>query len=291
MSADPLEAFIAYTRGELTKAGLERVDFDGNVYWRGGSGDVVVLLHGVNDQAGTWSTIVPLISSSGSSVPRQAPEELRGTEEPRNFRLVVPDLAGHGDSEPHEGPIAMSEIVARMHAILERETASDVTLVGNSMGGWVAMLYALDHPERVARLVLESASGMTWPVSVPLVAQTREQAIAMLRAVHGPAATIADWMIDALLARATSSPMLRVAQSGVLQYLLDAKLPSLTKPATLIWGADDGVLPVAYAEALRARLADARLHVIDGAAHIPHRQQPERFVECLNKSFSPSAHA
>jgi len=271
MSGDPLESFIAFTRAELAKAGLERVSFDGNVYWRGGSGDAIVLLHGVNDQAGTWSTIAPMLVAKHA--------------------LIVPDLAGHGESEPAEGPIAMGEIVARLDAILEHENAHDVTLVGNSMGGWVAMLYALDHPERVARLVLESASGMTWPVSVPLVAQNRDQAVVMLRAVHGPSMAIPDWMIDALLARAAASPMLRVARAGVVQYLLDAKLPSLAPPATLIWGADDGVLPVAYAEALRAKLAYARLHVIDGAAHIPHRQQPDRFVECLSKSFSPSAHA
>jgi pimeloyl-ACP methyl ester carboxylesterase len=90
-----------------------------------------------------------------------------------------------------------------------------------------------------------------------------------------------EWMIDALLERATSSPMLRVAQAGVLQHLLDARLPQLDVPTTLIWGADDGVLPVAYAEALRAKIKGSTLQIIEGAAHIPHRQQPERFLACL----------
>ena len=65
-------------------------------------------------------------------------------------------------------------------------------------------------------------------------------------------------------------------------------LPSLRVPTTLIWGKDDGLLPVAYAEALQKKIAGSKLMIIDGAAHMPHRQQPERFLECLSKSSSPS---
>jgi pimeloyl-ACP methyl ester carboxylesterase len=261
--ADPLETFLRLTRDALVAAGLERVEHDGSVYFRGGQAPspVLVLLHGANDQAGTWAAVVPQLL--------------------QRYRLLVPDLAGHGESAPAEGPLPLQLILDNLSAIVDREGIERGTFVGNSMGGWISMLYALANPSRVERLVLEDASGIMWTVTVPLFSRTREEAVLALRAVHGPHAEIAEWMIEALLARATSSPMLRVAQAGVVPHLLDARLPELDVPTTLIWGADDGVLPVAYAEALRAKIKGATLQVIDGAAHIPHRQQPERFLECL----------
>jgi pimeloyl-ACP methyl ester carboxylesterase len=266
---DPYDQFIAYTRAELARSGMERVQFGENVYWRGGSGPVLVLLHGANDQAGTWSPVTATLVKS--------------------YRVIAPDLSGHGESGPAEGPVAMSRMVGELHAILDREHIECATLAGNSMGGWVAMLYALEHPGRVDRLVLEDASGMIWPLTVPLVANDRDAAMKIMHAVHGPTAPVPEWTIDALMSRAGSSPMLRVGQAGVLQYLLDNRLGDLNVPATLIWGANDGVLPVAYAEALQKKIKRSELFVIDDAAHIPHRQQPERFLECLSKSSSPSA--
>ncbi|MEO8035518.1 MAG: alpha/beta hydrolase [Acidobacteriota bacterium] len=257
-----LEYYVAATRQALTAAGLERMDEAGRVFWRGGRGEkTIVLLHGVNDQAGTWAPVVAALMAS--------------------HKLLVLDLSGHGDSEPHEGALPISRILSDLHAVIEAEAPAPVTLVGNSMGGWVSMLYALVHPDCVERLVLEDGSGMSWPVTVPLLAQTREQAAALFRAANGPSAWAPDEALDALVAWAAVSPLMRVMQGGILDHLLDDRLGELDLPVTMIWGADDGLLPVAYAEALRDRIRGARLHVIEGAAHIPHRQRPERFLECL----------
>jgi pimeloyl-ACP methyl ester carboxylesterase len=258
--ADPIASFVASTRDALAAAGLERVQRGGDVYWRGGSGGTtLVLLHGVNDQAGTWSPIVPMLVD--------------------RYRLIVPDLAGHGESAPASGPLPMKLIVERLRAIVENEGDRPVTLVGNSMGGWVSFLYAFSND--VERLILEDSSGMMWTPTVPLFPRTREEAMIALRGVHGPDAVIHDFMVEAMLQRAIDSPLTRVAEAGVFEYLVDARLPQLDRPVSLIWGADDGVLPVAYAEALRQRIRGATLEVIPGAAHIPHRQQPEKFVACL----------
>ena len=95
--SDPVTALIATMRLALTVAGLERVVRpDGDVYWRGGPANapVVVLLHGVNDQAGTWAQVAGPLA--------------------KRVRLIVPDLAGHGESEPKTGPIPLPLIVARL---------------------------------------------------------------------------------------------------------------------------------------------------------------------------------
>jgi pimeloyl-ACP methyl ester carboxylesterase len=257
-----LEAFVAATRSALIAAGLERRELEGNVYFAGRAEarHTLVLIHGANDQAGTWASVVPLLPQ---------------------YRLIVPDLAGHGESAPATGSIPIPLIVDQLNAIIENECRTGfspcLTLVGNSMGAWIALLYALRHPERVERLVLESGGGLALPLAVPLTATNRNDAMVILRAVHGPNALLPEWAIDALIARALGSPMLRLTQPE----FLDTRLGEVKTPTTLLWGANDGVIPRSYMEALHVGIAGARLQVIEDAAHIPHAQQPARFVSCL----------
>jgi abhydrolase domain-containing protein 6 len=255
--ADSVADFVNLTRAALVASGLVRHERDGLVWFEGGSGATVVLLHGANDQAGTWAAVARALV--------------------QRHHVIVPDLAGHGESEPREGAIPIPLIVEKLHVVIG--AADAVTLIGNSMGAWIAILYALAHPQRVARLVLESGGGLTIPLAVPLIATTRDDANLILRAVHGPNASLPDWTVDALLARAKSAPLLRLTE--LAESCVDTRLGDVHAPTTIVWGRDDGVVPLRYVEALRDGIAGAQLHVIEGAAHIPHAQQPERFLACL----------
>jgi pimeloyl-ACP methyl ester carboxylesterase len=254
--------FIAQSRSMLAQAGLTRKSLDGTVYWTGGEGErTLALIHGVNDHAGTWSLVAPALSKS--------------------FRLIIPDLPGHGESEPKIGPLAMQHLVDRLGAVLDAERANRVTLAGNSMGAWISILYTLEHPSRVAELFLESGGGLALPLGVSLVASTRDEAVPILQAVHGPNAQFPDWAVDALITRSSDSPMLRLIAGGMMSYFIDDRLADIRVPVTVVWGANDGVVTRAYIEQVHAGIAGAKLCVIDDAAHIPHAQQPERFIACL----------
>jgi pimeloyl-ACP methyl ester carboxylesterase len=257
--------FVRMTRGAIAAAGFTRREVGGTVYWIsesavGSRRSAVVLVHGANDQAGTWFTVAPVLA--------------------RKHRVIIPDLPGHGESGPGDGPIPISLIVSRLEAVIDDAVGEErVTLVGNSLGGWISMLYALKHPSRVARLVLEASGGLSRPLAVPIVAHTREEAIPILRAVHGPAYEPPEWVIEALVQRAHGSPIVRLTE--LAEHAIEPRLGEIAVPSMLIWGADDGVLPLSYAEALRDAIPNADLHIIEGAAHIPHMQQPERFLRCL----------
>jgi pimeloyl-ACP methyl ester carboxylesterase len=266
--ADAAAAYVQMARSALATAGLERRELDGLVYWSGGSGaKTIVLLHGVNDHAGGWAAVVPALV--------------------KKYRVIIPDLPGHGDSGPREGPLAMSMILRSVEQIIEREKVQCFTLVGNSFGGWIAVLYALAHPDRVEHLVLESGGGLARPPAVPLFATDRGTAMKILRAVWGPDYPIPDWAIDTLIARATSSPLLRLTE--VMDYFVEGRLHEVQVPTTLVWGEHDGVVPLSYAEAMQDGIRGSKLKIVKGAAHIPHLQQPERFLECLTETSSPSA--
>ncbi len=268
----PLEAFVKLTRRGLGRAGMARrtIEVDGNrvVYFAGGNGSrTIVLIHGVNDQAGTWVSVVPMLMKIS--------------------RVIAIDLPGHGESAPATGPLPMPLMLKAVEAVIDRESPNaPIVLAGNSMGGWVSMLYAADHPARVSYLVLEDASGMMWDLShVPLFPKTRDEALKVLRMVHGPDTPIAGYLVDAMLKSASSMPQARVIEGGVVMYLVDLRLKDLTMPVTLIWGAHDGLLPVVYAETLHSKIAGSTLHVIPSAAHIPHRQAPKEFVRLLQEAL------
>ncbi|HEX3108457.1 MAG TPA: alpha/beta fold hydrolase [Thermoanaerobaculia bacterium] len=271
IAADVVAAIIQQSRAALASAGMERREFNGTVYWIGGRAEArptLVLLHGVNDQAGTFAAVVPALL--------------------KKYCVVIPDLPGHGESEPKQGPIAMSVVMERVSAIIDHEHLGCFTLAGNSFGGWIAILYALAHPDRVASLLLEDGGGLARPPGVPFVATDRETAERILRAVHGPNYVAPDWAIEALYARAKDSPLLRL--TGLFDYFVDARLKELHVPTTIVWGEHDGVVPFSYIEALQDGIANSKLRVIKDAGHIPHAQQPEQWLSCLTEISSPSAH-
>lgn len=261
-----LELPFAESRATLAAAGLERRSHGGIVYWanRSDRSPAFVLLHGVNEHAGTWSAVALQLA--------------------RRNRVIVPDLAGHGESAPAAGAISYAALIDSVRKVVEAEGLDRFVLVGNSMGGWIAMLYAFESPQRVERLVLENASGMAWPMTgAPLFPKTRDDAAKLLRAVHGPGVETPDSLLDELLSR-RNTPLSRIDIADAVSHLVDARLAELAMPVNLIWGRHDGLLPLDYAQALQKKIDGAKLSVIEDAAHIPHRQQPGKFVKCLTAS-------
>lgn len=265
MPIESVSDFVRMARGALLATGFVRHEKDGIVWFEGGPKDAsaptIVFVHGVNDHAGTWFTVAPALAPT--------------------HRVILPDLPGHGESAPKDAPLPLPLLLDKLDVAIG--DARDFTLVGNSLGGWLAMLYTLKHPDRVKHLVLEAAGGLSLPFETPIVAHDREEAVTILRAVHGPKYVAEDWVIDSLLQRAVDSPMLRLTE--VEPYFVDGRLGEIHVPTTLIWGANDGVLPVKYAEVLRSGIAGAKLHVLEGAAHIPHLQAPEPYLACLMATF------
>ncbi len=270
----PLATFEVMGRMALRSAGFERATVAGPrgplVYWRGGSGSLVVFLHGANDQSGAWARVA-------------GPAKAR-------HRVLVSDLPGHGGSGPKDGPLGVADLYAGVEALLDAEARGErATLVGNSMGGWLAMLYAHRHPDRVSGVVLVNGAvprGDGSEAKVNLLPKTREAARAAMFAVTSPKnPPVPGFILDDLVRRAPGSPLARLLASPIEEFLLDGELGEIQAPVTLLWGADDKILPVSYAERVAAQLPTARLETIPGCGHIPQRECAPRLLPLLQQAL------
>jgi pimeloyl-ACP methyl ester carboxylesterase len=201
-------------------------------------------------------------------------------------RVLIPDLPGHGRSGPADGPLGLTDMLAGVEALLEAEApGARASLVGNSMGGWLALLYAQRHPGRVARVVIANGAGLRGDGSearVSLLPRTRGEARAALEAVTSPGSgAVPNSILDDLVRRAPRSPLARIMAVGFAELPLDGKLGEIRAPVTLLWGAEDRILPASYARRMAAQLENARLETIPACGHIPRRECAERLLPLL----------
>jgi pimeloyl-ACP methyl ester carboxylesterase len=271
----PLTVFAWQTHLALRIAGLHKVTVPAppgpQVAFVGGTGPAVVLLHGAGDNAGTWYRVVPHLV--------------------RSYTLVVPDLAGHGDSNPHSGPIEVRAVLDGVEAVLDALAPRQrVVLVGNSLGAWMAMLVAHRHPELVALAVCIDGGAMKGSnVHARVLPRTRAEARESVAQTRDPASVpVPDFVLDDIVRHARKGPLARFAATAARMeaYVLDdAQLRELRVPVELIWGASDRLVPLDYAERMKAQLPQADLLTIERCGHVPQIECPQQLLSVLTHAL------
>jgi pimeloyl-ACP methyl ester carboxylesterase len=246
----------------------------------GGDGPPVVLLHGPGEFAASWMRVIPELAEAR--------------------RVVAPDLPGHGASGLSAEPLDTAGVIAWLGELIERTCPSPPALVGHLLGGAIAARFAIDHPDRLGRLVLVDTYGLGrfWP--------TPRYALAMLAFAARPTEGTQERLfrqcifdLDGLREQLGERGQLleayaldRVRTPGVnaaLKHLMpqlgmpaipQAELARIAVPTTLIWGRHDRQVRLGLAEAASARYGWP-LHVIEQAADDPAVEQPEAFLQAL----------
>ena len=271
----PLTVDAMFSRLALGRLGFEKTRIatpaGRMTVWEGGAGPCMVLLHGAGDQAGAWARMVPPLLAT--------------------YRVIIPDLPGHRKSEPRSGPLSVGQVLAGVESLMETRCGGEQTiLVGNSLGAWIAMLYAREHPDRVERVVAVNGGALrAVNPTVNLFPADREEARATMKALMGPATPpIPGFVLDDIVRHARRGPAGRLAQTAdeMDAYLLDGRLHEVVVPVELVWGDADGLLTLAYAQRLLDGLPRARLHPVHGCGHVPHRECPDKVLEALTKALS-----
>jgi pimeloyl-ACP methyl ester carboxylesterase len=247
----------------------------------GGDGPPVVLLHGAGEFAACWMRVVPELVAG--------------------CRVVAPDLPGHGASELADKPLDAATVVAWLGELIERTCPSPPVLVGHLLGGAIAARFAIEHPDRLSRLVLVDTYGLGrfWP--------TPRYALAMLAFTARPTEGTQERLfrqctfdLDGLREQVGERGRLleayaldrarEPAMNAALKHLMPqlgmraippAELARIAVPTALIWGRRDRQVRLGLAEAASARYGWP-LHVIERAADDPAFEQPEAFLRALH---------
>lgn len=251
-------------------------------YIESGSGPVVILLHGLGGNAMNWTlNIAPLAEK---------------------YRVIVPDQVGFGRSDKPFINYRVGtyvDFLDKLYAELKIERA---TLVGNSMGGWVAALYAIQHPARVERLVLVDAAGFAPPKDFDvkqlsaLNPSTREgmRRLSALvfynQEVFGSDAAI-DFMLTQRLTAGDGHTIQSLVESiNRREDMLDNRLAAIKQRTLIIWGREDGLTPLAeYGERFKREIQGAQLVVFDKCGHVPQVEKAAEFNRELLKFLNAPA--
>jgi pimeloyl-ACP methyl ester carboxylesterase len=248
-------------------------------YLQAGAGLPVVLLHGLASSSLTWAASIEALA--------------------QEHTVYALDLPGHGDSDRPVMDGGITSGVKVFGRFLERLGLHRVALVGNSMGGLVALRFALDYPDRVTHLVLVDSAGLGQEVSLALRAASvpglgelllngaflsvkgfgkryfkypERIAPKLLRALH-----------RARTVQLSSRVMLTMARAGAGltgikgdSYLLP-RLGEVRAPVLVVWGEHDRVMPAEHAREVARRYSHIQVRVFTEAGHWPHMESPDEF--------------
>lgn len=243
-----------------------------------GSGPVVVLLHGLGGNSSNWAFNISALSTK--------------------YRVIAPDQIGFGRSDKPLINYRVGTYADFLDKLLDGLNVERATLVGNSMGGWIAALYAVKYPKRVERLVLVDAAGFAPPKDLDLSTlsglnpSTREQARYLAGLVFFNPLFKTDAAVDATLAARISAGDGYTIQSLVESIyrnedMLDGKLSAVKQPVLIIWGRDDGLTPLAReGEKFKKEIPSAQFVVFDQCGHVPQVERAAEFNAALLKFLS-----
>jgi pimeloyl-ACP methyl ester carboxylesterase len=235
-------------------------------YLDGGKGEVVLFVHGFGADKYRFGHIVPHLS--------------------RSFRVVVPDLPGFGESSKRVSLAydAVSQ-VRRLATFIETMGLERFHLVGLSMGGYLAGLYAADYPERVLSLALIDAAGVRSPQpsymmrrfekdkTVLLLYRSRREFDELMTALFHRPPWIPGPIREFAVRQALRDFDIRekvltdVFEGGT--DLLDSRLGAIQAPTLILWGADDKIVDPSCVGVFTRGINNSRALVFERCGHIP----------------------
>ncbi|HEX4108618.1 MAG TPA: alpha/beta fold hydrolase [Solirubrobacteraceae bacterium] len=246
-----------------------------------GSGEPLVLIHGLATTRGIWSAVVPRLR--------------------RHRRVTALDVPGFGQSPPAGDGFELEAVARRIgRGLRDAGVPSPYELVGHSLGGAIALTLAAQQPADVRRLVLVAPAGLApMPGAVVRLLGVGAGGVLRLRRSLAPLADLA-WARRVLLAFAAADPasmsptearlmlgasasaqrtataLTTIAAADLRPLLLDAP-PALG----VIWGTADRTVPARLAAKITEQRPDARVELIDGAGHVVMVERPDEFTRAL----------
>jgi pimeloyl-ACP methyl ester carboxylesterase len=248
---------------------------------------VLLIVHGVAGSSGTWQPVLPALA--------------------RGYTVVAPDLPGHGESDKARLDYSLGAHANMLRDLMIALGIERATLVGQSLGGGVAMQLAYQHPQFCERLVLVSSGGLGPEVSWMLRALTVPGVEYLMPVIFPKLVGKAGNAIGRGLARfgwraphleqewhayvSLTEPGNRHSFIRTLRAVVEPTGQSVSAhdklylasrlPTLIVWGGHDRIIPVGHAYAAHEAIPGSQLVIFEGSGHFPHAEEPERFVDVL----------
>jgi pimeloyl-ACP methyl ester carboxylesterase len=258
-------------------------------YREAGSGNAIVLLHGVGESSFCWQDVMLRLAC--------------------DHRVLALDLPGSGESDPSPGGYSSHVLAAWIADFMNAIEVDQAVIAGNSYGGLLALRFALAWKERVEALVLADSAGlgveinpMAFMVLVPGLADVllgfamhpfgAAQRAWLRRHLYFAAGHRAPlgWLLEQshlaqnpAFTRATvDSLRAGLGPFGQSDLVID-RLHEVCQPVLIVWGEQDAIVPVAHGRRAARLLPNGRCRVIPDCGHMPELEQPEVFVRLVEE--------
>jgi 2-hydroxy-6-oxonona-2,4-dienedioate hydrolase len=288
-----LFVFSASAASAQTAAPIVRADKEVRVYGQkiryveagtgeAGKSEPVILLHGLGGNSSNWTLNINVLAA--------------------RYRVIVPDQVGFGQSDKPMINYRVGTYVDFLDRLYSELKIERAVLVGNSMGGWIAALYAIAHPERVSRLVLVDAAGFAPPKDfdtkqlAALNPSTREgiRQLASLVFYNKQLYTsneAVDFMLTQRMAAGDGYTIESlIASIARREDMLDGKLSAIKQPTLIIWGRQDGLTPLAeFGERFKREIPSAEFIIFEECGHVPMVEKATEFNTALMKFLAAPA--
>jgi len=249
-------------------------------YVEAGTGPTVILLHGLGGSAQAWGlNIAPLAEK---------------------YHVIVPDQIGFGKSDKPLVNYRVRTYVDFLDQFCKQLKIERATLVGSSMGGWIATMFTASFPDRVDKLVLVDAAGYRPPKDfdtrtlIGLNPSTREGMKILIAKVFYNKAFQTDAAVDqaiaARLAAGDGYTINSLTESIIRgEDFLDEIVKTIKRPTLIVWGRQDGLVPLADGERFNKDIAGSKMIVIDQCGHVPNTEKPGEFNAAVLKFLAEGA--
>lgn len=232
----------------------------------------VILLHGLGGSIANWATNTGALA--------------------QNYHVIALDQVGFGKSDKPALKYRVGTYADFLDKFMSELKIERASLVGNSMGGWVAAFMAIKYPSRVEKIVLADAAGIV-PASISeaqiyqLNNSTRDEIRANMKLIFAnPLFQNNEALVDQFMtARVTAG------DGGTINSLIESikrredflndRLGEIKKPTLIIWGKQDGLLPVADAYTFNKGIAGSELAVFDQCGHVPQFEKAADFNKAV----------
>lgn len=215
----------------------------------------ILLIHGLGARSENWAPLLPILAAQG-------------------LHVYAPDLLGYGRSPQPDVDYSIALEETLMADFLATLHISNAEVAGWSMGGWIAMRLAADHPTLVRRLILADSAGIYFPPTfdATLFSPVDSAGLTHLMAVLSPYPRAVPPFVarDILRLLQGNAWVIQRAMTAMSagRDLMDFRLGDLRQPTLILWGREDELIPLEVGERIHHLIPQSHLTVLDGCGHL-----------------------